>query len=150
MSTDLPLVPGPAAAAAAGHDAAVLMQGAQAGDAPDPAVAAQLSRPRPAGLQRRLASGTLAQTPPRPRDSAPQPVPAAPGIETLLAELFQNNHAAITAAAEQKQSGPDQAYTAPPAPSTDHAAPPDAAQVRTCEPEVWHGIRLEDSESWLM
>ena len=133
MSTDLLLVP---AAAAAEPDAELPMQLAKAAAAPDVTIAAQSSRPRPAGLQRRLASGPLAQTPPRPRGNAPQPAPVGLGIETLLAELFQKNQAARSAAPAQEQSASPQTPLPQSAPSTDHPDHPDAAQVRVvkCQP----------------
>ncbi|KAK9866415.1 hypothetical protein WJX84_011269 [Apatococcus fuscideae] len=60
----------------------------------------QFARPKPMGLHRRLASQGMAPSPARPvpKGRALREAPAAPNIESLLAEIFQNNQAANTPA----------------------------------------------------
>ncbi|KAK9819096.1 hypothetical protein WJX74_000052 [Apatococcus lobatus] len=109
MSTDTPRVLNvsnsvAAAASAPEPDIVPLVQLAQAGRASDMTSTAfaggQFSRPKPMGLHRRLASQGLAPSPARPvpKGHALLGTPAGPNIESLLAEIFQNNQAANTPA----------------------------------------------------
>ncbi|KAK9819117.1 hypothetical protein WJX74_004373 [Apatococcus lobatus] len=121
-----------AAASAPEPDIMPLVQSAQAGRASDTNSTAtaggQFARPKPMGLHRRLASQGMAPSPARPvpKGRALREAPAAPNIESLLAEIFQNNQAANTPANERMKHDADVASSA----SFEHATdPPEAAQL---------------------
>ena len=128
----LPMAASAASTVSVLHDGLRAQQILQTGHASAMATTAatgRTSRPRPMGLQRRLASGARAQLASQPLSggSAEQLPHAGSSIESLLAERFQRKGAPSTGAAEHIRSDVAGISSAAIA---DAEEPPGSAQVR--------------------